>query len=146
MVKPVDFWSIYIIIKREVFVMRFFILSLIIFLLAGCTSEDKVPLSGDPGEVLPYVEITSPLEGNTLHSGIFKVAATAFHYAGIEYVRFKIDLKTYHLDYSKPYEYDWYVGVDANPPVITGIHQICALAVDNTGHANSHCISVDVEY
>jgi hypothetical protein len=126
--------------------MRTFVLTLSLIFIFGCSEDERSVNTSDPAEVKPFVEIMAPLDGDVLGSGNYLVQATAFHYAGIEYVRFKIGLKDFERDYSKPFECQWHVGPEGDKPVVPGPYQICAMAVSNSGTGNAHCIDVTVKY
>lgn len=127
--------------------MRVLIICLTLLCLAACERQDFSTVSPDiDTTVKPRVELISPLDNAIMGQGIFLIEAYSNHYAGINYVQFKFGTKQSHIDYDKPYQAEWFVTQGGDTPVPEGRYQICALAVDNTGCCNSHCIEVTVKY
>jgi hypothetical protein len=128
--------------------MRIFIICLALLSLAACDQQNYNTVSPDSIDttIRPRVELITPLENAILGHGIHQIQAYALHYAGIKYVQFKFGTKKTVTDYQEPFETEWFITLGGDEPVIEGNYEICALAVDNTGCANSHCITVKVEY
>ena len=127
--------------------MRILILVMALFLLAGCSDDEKILIQQeDNSQILPTVTITSPKTGNIIRDGTHGIKVSAYHESGIKFVRLTIGLKDARIDETAPYIFIWVVGEDANPPIPEGKCEICALAVANNGNSIAHCIDVTVDY
>jgi hypothetical protein len=124
--------------------MRTSILLLTALILVGCSDINLDPVGPDnQSSNLPHVAITNLQDGDILGKDIYGVGVKAYHQSGIAYVQLKIGLKDVRLDYNAPYSFVWIVSQDA---VVEGDYELCAIAVDNQGNNNRHCIKVKVKY
>ena len=90
--------------------------------------------------ILPIVDITSPLEGATVSGAYVNFSASASDNTGIRQVRFYINDRYVKTLYSAPYNFSW-----NSTRSVNGIYNIYALAYDFAGNTQkSRSISVNV--